>query len=207
MDIMIKTKAVINLFCGDLQHANECFHDVLSDTLWLVGQECDLSEGNGSEELTSRFTEFIKRIVKNAVCPIHLLDERMEVTMLAKCGLVNDNFQRVMNRTNTQRYYTQKKFNLIRDENEGYSKLIAFLHQPTINPSTLASTLSSYISLFDLDPNRVFDMILDACEVEKSKYSVFRTVFEMFKAEDVARLLEFKMNYFKKQNVSDYYCY
>ena len=94
---------------------------------------------------------------------------------------------------------------LIGDENEGYSKLISFLHQPSLDESTLSETLSSYISLFNLDPNRVFDMILDTCEFEKAKYPVFRPIFSTFKIEEIPHLLEFKMRYYKSLDVPPFF--
>lgn len=125
----------------------------------------------------------------------------MEVSTLIKCGLVFDKFRSMIMRTNTQRYYAQKKFNLIRDENEGYCKLIEFLHQPSLNPSSLMVSISNFISLFNLDPNRVMDIILDACEFESSKYVLFRDVLPMFKSQAIPYLLKFKADRFKKEKV------
>ena len=61
-----------------------------------------------------------------------------------------DDFTKRIKRINTQRYYTQHKFNLIREENEGYSKLLTFLHQSKLTESTLLSVISSTIGLFSL---------------------------------------------------------
>ena len=147
----------------------------------------------------------VKRIVIDKVCPSSLLKERLEIDKLLSCGLITNAFFTHMKRLNTQRYYAQHKFNLIRDENEGYSKLLSFLHQPSLDESTLSETLSSYISLFNLDPNRVFDLILDTCEFEKAKYPVFRPIFGTFKIEEIPHLLEFKMRFYKSQEVPPFF--
>ena len=167
----------------------------------MVGQECDTSLGCSDSTKASSFITMVKRIVSDRVCPVGILKERLEIDKLLSCGFITDAFFTHMKRLNTQRYYAQHKFNLIRDENEGYSKLIAFIHQPKLNPSTLLTTLSSYISLFSLDPNRVFDILLDACEFEKQKYPVFRPIFEAFKTEEIPRLLEFRIQFYKSHDV------
>lgn len=173
--------------------------------LWLVGQECDPSLGYGDASKLPLFVTMVKRIVVDKVCPSSLLKERLEIDKLLSCGLITNAFFTHMKRLNTQRYYAQHKFNLIRDENEGYSKLISFLHQPSLDESTLSETLSSYISLFNLDPNRVFDMILDTCEFEKAKYPIFRPIFNTFKIEEIPHLLEFKMRYYKSLDVPPFF--
>jgi len=97
-------------------------------------------------------------------------------------------------RLNTRALYTQHKFNLMREEAEGYSKLLALLHgvfgeavammmgsSCSSNPSTssappsssstfsavvsaAAEDLASLIGVFDLDPNRVADAIIEAAQ-------------------------------------------
>lgn len=112
-----------------------------------------------------------------------------------------DDFTKRIKRINTQRYYTQHKFNLIREENEGYSKLLTFLHQPKLTGSNPLSVISSTIGLFSLDPNRVFDLLLDACEFEPSKYLLLQNLFREFKSEDISRILRFKFNFYQTHNV------
>lgn len=112
-----------------------------------------------------------------------------------------DDFSKRIKRINTQRYYTQQKFNLIREENEGYSKLLTFLHQPKLDKEHLLSVISSMIGLFSLDPNRVFDMLLDACEFEPAKYPFFKSIFQEFKMEDISRILRFKYIYYQTHDV------
>ena len=68
--------------------------------------------------------------------------------------------------------YKQQKFNLFREENEGYSKLISELsHEPrpvTAVPAVL-DNIKSLIGRFSLDPNRVLDVILEAFESRLEK--------------------------------------
>jgi THO complex subunit 2 len=89
--------------------------------------------------------------------------------------------------------YKQNKFNLLREQSEGYSKLTAELTSslsPPHNPATGYPTESyasiedrarpvwekviSLIGYFDLDPNRALDIILDVLSVHlATHYSFF----------------------------------
>lgn len=65
----------------------------------------------------------------------------------------------------TQMLYEQQKFNLLREENEGFSKLIVELNQANISMSNIdnvSSNVKTLIGFFSLDPNRVLDIILDS---------------------------------------------
>jgi len=75
-------------------------------------------------------------------------------------------------RVNTTMVYKQNKFNLLREESEGYAKLITTLNRfgaDAISEASAAEeikTVQSLIGYFDLDPNRVFDLLLDWCGVQ-----------------------------------------
>eukprot|EP00967_Tisochrysis_lutea_P075662 scaffold102022_cov30-Tisochrysis_lutea.AAC.3 len=97
---------------------------------------------------------------------------------------------------NTRALYTQQKYNLLREESEGYSKLITELAElpaapgstfgagsiPALGSSAnsrdvststracasaaeVVANVQSLIGYFDLDPNRVLDLVLEALEV------------------------------------------
>jgi THO complex subunit 2 len=81
-------------------------------------------------------------------------------------------------RINTGLLYKQQKFNLLREENEGYGKLshefnVALSELPKgglIDSADLAAkseelltVVNALIGYFELDPNRVLDNILDTC--------------------------------------------
>lgn len=73
-------------------------------------------------------------------------------------------------RYQTKNLYEQEKFNLQREENEGYSKLVVQLNQPYLihkSPEDLEiqrNNIQNLIGYFNLDPNRVLDLILEAFE-------------------------------------------
>ncbi|KAL7537755.1 hypothetical protein ACHAWF_005888, partial [Thalassiosira exigua] len=74
-----------------------------------------------------------------------------------------------LKKINTDLHYRQRKFNLLAEEGEGYAKLVALLFgglgegEGGGGPRTRVREL---IGAFDLDPNRVLDLALDALERE-----------------------------------------
>lgn len=60
--------------------------------------------------------------------------------------------------------YKQRKYNLFREESEGYSKLITELNSDNMDPKVMLEIIKSLIGCFNLDPNRVLDIILDSFE-------------------------------------------
>ncbi|KAI8812587.1 transcription factor/nuclear export subunit protein 2-domain-containing protein, partial [Cladochytrium replicatum] len=127
---------------------------------------------------------------KNYVQPV-TCKERLEPELLEAIGLIQQHkqFHKRVIRANTVLLYKQQKFNLLREESEGYSKLIVELssnlprtlsdiwdqegvrdHQQLIyrrvelvheRAAVLLKDIKSLIGYFDLDPNRVLDLILD----------------------------------------------
>ena len=56
---------------------------------------------------------------------------------------------------------------MLREENEGFAKLIVELNQSNINLDNINNVISNIealIGYFNLDPNRVLDIILDSLE-------------------------------------------
>lgn len=72
-----------------------------------------------------------------------------------------------MRRVVTQYLYEQQKFNLLREENEGFAKIMVELNQPNISLTgveVVKKNIEALIGYFSLDPNRVLDIILDSFE-------------------------------------------
>ena len=68
--------------------------------------------------------------------------------------------------------YKQQKFNLFREESEGYAKLITELNQDlsSVTPSYIIEVIKSVIGYFNLDPNRVLDIILESFEFQPNQH-------------------------------------
>lgn len=92
----------------------------------------------------------------------------LESDLLGSLGLVRDTFGRVAVRKATHALYRQSNYNLLREETEGYSKLMTE-YFTTVNsqpPSqeTVSATyqrVNALIGAFDLDIGRVLDVTLD----------------------------------------------
>ncbi|CBK22782.2 uncharacterized protein [Blastocystis hominis] len=126
----------------------------------------------------STIQKFVKESFASSLCNVCLELDKLNLFRLTQ----QDDFTKRIKRINTQRYYTQHKFNLIREENEGYSKLLTFLHQSKLTESTLLSVISN------------------ACEFEPSKYMLIRNLFSEFKTEEISRILRFKFVFYQTHN-------
>ncbi|KAI0776038.1 transcription factor/nuclear export subunit protein 2-domain-containing protein [Trametes elegans] len=151
-------------------------------------------KGNAETD-KSTIESIVRRLLLSGVLDPNICRERLDLTLLASVGLVGDKvaFERKEIRTRTGLFYKQNKFNLLREESEGYSKLTAELTSslgPSHSPSTGYPTeplkvieararptwerTLGLIGYFDLDPNRVLDIILDVFSVHlASHYSFF----------------------------------
>ena len=83
--------------------------------------------------------------------------------MITDSGL----FMRRRVRVQTKMMYEQQKFNLLREESEGFAKIATELLTGKVTPNnveTIFTNIQSLIGFFDLDPNRVLDLVLEAFE-------------------------------------------
>lgn len=103
----------------------------------------------------------------------------LEPSTLIDIGAVNQMFGKKIVRTNTTILYKQKRFNLLREESEGYSKLIVEIYSSAFSRNNMqkientASTIVSLIGYFDLDPVRTLDVFLDIAAMNLVAQSKF----------------------------------
>lgn len=94
--------------------------------------------------------------------------ETLEVSLLNQLGLIRDSFAKLGIRHATNLLYRQANYNLLREETEGYSKLITELFTTSSSaPPTSEAVQATFekvkalIGTFDLDVGRVLDVTLD----------------------------------------------
>lgn len=118
--------------------------------------------------MRDRFSRIL-HLCKSHINPA-LMIERLSEETLENMSLVQSKqqFQTRYVRTKTRLFFKQQKFNLLREENEGYAKLMTELCQTTGPMDVVMTEVRSLIGYFDLDPNRVLDLILDACEFREN---------------------------------------
>ncbi|KAJ3110391.1 THO complex subunit 2 [Physocladia obscura] len=171
----------------------------LVDALWLVEAELFVDDESdhflaakvnaGKNSLIS----FARKLLDLDFVPIVLMKQRLEPEFLESVQLIQDAkfFTKKSVRINTTLLYKQQKFNLLREESEGFSMLETFLasnlplsfHNFANSPanshlneeqllelhktlvlskvSTALENITSLIGYFDLNPSKVLDLILD----------------------------------------------
>ncbi|KAK9377603.1 transcription factor/nuclear export subunit protein 2-domain-containing protein [Lipomyces chichibuensis] len=117
------------------------------------------------------FSSALGTILRGIKVDRSLYKLRLEPQVLVASGLENQMFGRQVIRANTSIIYKQKRFNLLREESEGYAKLVVEVHSASYAPHSMSlvnSTTRNIISIigyFDLDPNRALDIFLDVFAV------------------------------------------
>lgn len=111
--------------------------------------------------------EQLKELILSLEIDKSLLLLLLEPSTLLELGMTNAMFEKRIVRTNTALLYKQKRFNLLREETEGYSKLLVEIYTAAYSRNNLqkvdstASTIVSLIGYFDLDPVKALDVFLD----------------------------------------------
>ncbi|KAI9727174.1 MAG: hypothetical protein M1828_007375 [Chrysothrix sp. TS-e1954] len=111
---------------------------------------------------------YIRQTVLSTGISATLMREVLDDVMLQALGLIRPTFGRVMIRKQTNIFYRQSNYNLLREESEGFSKLMTELFTTTNNePPTEEVVVETFekvkalIGAFDLDAGRVLDVTLD----------------------------------------------
>jgi len=125
--------------------------------------------------------------------------------MIANKKLVASKFIKLK----TRLFYKQQKFNLLREESEGYSKLITelSLDEPSneFDVQYMLRVVRSLIGCFNLDPNRVLDIILEAFEQRPRLESSFVSLIREFLDDHVTltQVLAFKFSFYGHESTPE----
>ena len=105
-----------------------------------------------------------------------------------------------MNHVYTFSSYKQQKYNLFREECEGYAKLVTELNQDlsTTCPAEILEVIKSIIGYFNLDPNRVLDIILESFECQLDQHDFFIELLREYTPDKYTlnELLGFKFKFY-----------
>ncbi|OAP65686.1 hypothetical protein AYL99_01658 [Fonsecaea erecta] len=100
--------------------------------------------------------------------PHELLRHELDAPLLEKLELIRNTFNRMGIRKQTNLLYRQANFNLMREESEGFAKLMTELFTTSSNDVPTAETVEdtvekvkAMIGAFDLDVGRSLDVVLD----------------------------------------------
>ncbi|KAL6839975.1 hypothetical protein ACP4OV_029785 [Aristida adscensionis] len=208
------------VFVEEAQREEE-LGSVLADTIAHLGQDITISG-----EYRSRLVKMTKSFVESSVIAPRLLQERCEIKantcflfpppvdskedFLWEAELSKSKGQDLKSkevRVNTRLLYQQTKFNLLREESEGYAKLVTLLCQVGSDlacknaSSVTISIIKSLIGHFDLDPNRVFDIVLECFELYPDS-NIFYQLIPLFPKSHAAQILGFKFEYYQRLDVN-----
>ena len=134
-----------------------------------------------------------------------LLKTTLGFKLLVGAGLMTDEIlhTRRLSRAFTSLVYRQQKYNLLREETEGFSKLMVVLCSIPQYPEDVSLYVGQVLSLigrFELDPNRTVDVILDAFEQQIWNLS-FITLLNNFSKVNIPHILGFKYTFYHSQPV------
>eukprot|EP00826_Nyctotherus_ovalis_P047430 TRINITY_DN5453_c0_g1_i8.p1 TRINITY_DN5453_c0_g1~~TRINITY_DN5453_c0_g1_i8.p1 ORF type:complete len:1085 (+),score=310.03 TRINITY_DN5453_c0_g1_i8:465-3719(+) len=168
----------------------------MCECLWMLG--CDWNkEGAMSKDMQGQFIGLVQHLTSKGLVSSRTLLERLDESTLTGCSLITDSklFMRRRVRVQTKLTYEQQKFNLLREESEGFAKVVAELTLTKLGPtnlSTIFSNIQSLIGFFDLDPNRVLDLILEVFEHDITN-PAFIELVQYFNNHALPQILGFKL--------------
>ncbi|EEF34845.1 tho2 protein, putative [Ricinus communis] len=160
-------------------------------------------------EYRARLIKLAKWLVESSLVPLRFFQERCEEEFLWEAEMIKIKAQDLKGkevRVNTRLLYQQTKFNLVREESEGYAKLVTLLCQgyDNVNSNASAATIGiikSLIGHFDLDPNRVFDIVLECFELQPDN-NIFLDLIPIFPKSHASQILGFKFQYYQRLEVN-----
>ncbi|CCJ30037.1 unnamed protein product [Pneumocystis jirovecii] len=170
------SEKIVSTILLDIQKLSTSFNieNICLDNIWLFQNDGHCSEIS-SDSILNSLTILLNELLSVGLVSMEIARERLESNLLVLVSAIPNhvNFTKKAIRINTSLLYKQTKFNLIREENEGYSKLIIevnfFLQSDILNNDKnmisfkikqLLNNITSLIGFFDLDSNRVLDILL-----------------------------------------------
>ncbi|KAF6168558.1 hypothetical protein GIB67_005170 [Kingdonia uniflora] len=185
--------------------SSEEMGSIFADVLTQMAHDLTMSG-----DFRTRLIKLAKWLVESALVSMRLFQERNEEEFLWESEMMKikaPDLKAKAVRVNTRLLYQQTKFNLLREESEGYAKLVTLLCQcgteALVGNSSGATTsiIKSLIGHFDLDPNRVFDIVLE-CFEHQADNSVFLDLIPIFPKSHASQILGFKFQYYQRMEVN-----
>nr|GMD23387.1 THO complex subunit 2 [Ipomoea batatas] len=177
----------------------------LADIVTQIAQDLTLPG-----EYRARLIKLAKWLMESGLVPLRFFQERCEEEFLWEADMIKIKAADLKSkevRVNTRLLYQQTKFNLLREESEGYAKLVTLLCQiPEASSQNISDAtvgiIKSLIGHFDLDPNRVFDIVLEFFEFQPDN-SVFLDLIPIFPKSHASQILGHKFQYYQRIEVND----
>ena len=202
--------AVTDLITGikssiETWRSHERIQTEFCDAVWLLGTQLIPK----SVEWTN-LCAILKEMVSNQLIDLVKLKTSVDVGLLADIGGIGipDEVQvkKMLVKQNTSMLYQQQKYNLMREESEGFAKLtVALSHLPSNARAAEPHIrhIFAIVGQFDLDPNRLLDVVLDAAE-QNAWNPAFVALLRHFKLSHIASIVGLKfVNYHTNTTAAD----
>lgn len=150
-----------------------------------------------------RLARFVAELVKCGVLTKDTCLKQLSPALLEGSGLLGDarSLSKMVLRANTRKLYVQQKFNLLHEDAEGYSKLFTELYNAPHSSNAysktaqhkqgdaLANRVTSLIGHFNIDPNRVEDMLLEVLEANIENFDTYLPLMRLFRRDRLCHIL------------------
>ncbi|GIL45367.1 hypothetical protein Vafri_2617 [Volvox africanus] len=176
------------------------YAEVLVDVFWILWVRFEVGRGPESMNLVAAIKACWqdKRVTEKQLLQV------LEPECLHTVGLIRDKsiWDKKAVRYNTKLNYTILKYNLFREDSEGYAKLVTLYNNFGAGAvgdedlPALARELQALIGSFDLDPNRCLDLLLDAAAAQPQNNALLGAV-GLLKGEAVGQLMGFKLEQYQ----------
>ena len=152
-----------------IQNQSNFIKKYIIEILWLTGFDLD-NEKNKSKD-SKVFTQILNYFLSKNLCDKNQILESFEENTLTQSEIIPDQaiFKNRITKINTKMNYEQQKYNLLREESEGFSKLINLVFElgsiKNLNENSIQNIIDRIICLmgfFDLEPTRVLDITIEA---------------------------------------------
>jgi THO complex subunit 2 len=206
--------AVENLI-GQLKEVSETldgkdeFIDIIADALSLSDAENNVCDKELS--FRERLLALIKALHSSQLLPLEIAQERLDVDTLGQVGLVNDKkqFSTSYVRLRTKLYFTQTKYNLLKEQVVGYAKILTELYRlDQNNINDVLSTTIKIVGQYRVDPNRVLDLIIEVFlhnvfgENSNQLYIDFINLFYDDKSK-LLQLLQLRLSFYASKTTNE----
>jgi len=193
----IKREQVVSCITEIIAQHSEIVN-VVVDVIALADTETQVDDGK--KDNRTRLAGLLRDL--NRFLSDSLVKERIEFDLMGESNIVKNpkRFFNTVIKLKTKLFYKQQKFNLFREESEGYAKLITELNQDlsTVSLDYTLEVVKSLIGYFYLDPNRVLDIILESFESQPKEFKFFVGLLNEFLPDrnTLKELLNFKFSHF-----------
>jgi len=183
--------------------------ETIADSLWFVSTQVSAlppaarAVGSTLSKVPSQIAAYAKALAVANLVPTSLFQLILPEDVMASAGFYKDAnlFNKKIKKLNTDLVYRQQKYNLLREESEGWAKLVVLLADPpSESDDSAVGEMLALVGCFELDPNRVLGLVLDAVGAQLASGTLTATtlprylsLIKQFKASGLPHLIGFEI--------------